>query len=340
MARRLIEAGHQLVVFDQRKEAVDRLVALGARAASSPKEVADRAETVLASLPSLQASLEVATGANGVIEGKRVKRFVDLSTVGSHMAVRIHDLLAKPKTSCSSTAPSAAASAAPKRARSRSWCRVHRADFEAVKPALDVIGKVFFIGEKPGSAQTMKLANNLLSATAVVATSEAVVMGVKSGLDPSVMIDVINAGSGMNTASRDKFPRSILPRTFDFGFATGLDGEGRAALPRRGKGARDVDGGRRSGRASLGSGDPRNGRGIRLHLGDQADRKGGRRRGGRKGAHAADSSPSSPPSVNDCAHSHGAGLSIAIRASTSMRGRTTAYWSSLTSTSGTSARVL
>ena len=47
-------------------------------------------------------------------------------------------------------------------------------------------------------------------------------MGVKSGLDPAVMIDVINAGSGMNTASRDKFPRSILPRSFDFGFATGL----------------------------------------------------------------------------------------------------------------------
>ncbi|KAH2824308.1 hypothetical protein KXV85_000930, partial [Aspergillus fumigatus] len=49
-----------------------------------------------------------------------------------------------------------------------------------------------------------------------------VVMGVKSGLDPAVMVDVINAGSGMNTASRDKFPRSVLPRSFDFGFATGL----------------------------------------------------------------------------------------------------------------------
>src|SRR6266446_10451198 len=95
MARRLVEAGHQLVVFDQRKEAVDGLVALGAQAASSPKDVADRAETVLASLPSLQASFEVATGESGVIEGERVKRFVDLSTVGSHMAVRIHDLLAK-----------------------------------------------------------------------------------------------------------------------------------------------------------------------------------------------------------------------------------------------------
>src|SRR5262249_17858184 len=97
-----------------------------------------------------------------------------------------------------------------------------RAEFETAKPALDVIGKVFFIGEKPGSAQTMKLANNLLSGTAVVATSEAVVMGVKAGLDPAVLIDVVNSGSGINTASRDKFPRSILPRSFDFGFATGL----------------------------------------------------------------------------------------------------------------------
>src|SRR4029077_2293014 len=97
-----------------------------------------------------------------------------------------------------------------------------KAEIEHVKDALAVFGKVFIIGEKPGMAQTMKLANNFLSATAMAATSEAVVMGVKAGLDPAVMIDVINAGSGMNTASRDKFPRSILPRSFDFGFATGL----------------------------------------------------------------------------------------------------------------------
>src|ERR1700731_2987204 len=84
MARRLIEAKHQLTVFATRKEALEKLVALGAQAASSRKDVADGAETVLASLPSLQASLEVATGENGAIEGKRIKRFVDLSTVGSH----------------------------------------------------------------------------------------------------------------------------------------------------------------------------------------------------------------------------------------------------------------
>src|SRR5580765_486525 len=221
MARRLIEAGHQLTVFDTRKEATDQLIALGAQVASSPKDIADRCETVLASLPSLQASLEVATGAGGVIEGKRVRRFVDLSTVGSHMAVRIHDALAR-RNIVQLDSPVSGGVGGAEKGTLAVMVSGPKADFEAVKTALGVIGKVFFIGEKPGSGQTMKLANNFLSATAMVATSEAVVMGVKAGLDPSVMIDVINAGSGLNTASRDKFPRSVLPRSFDFGFATGL----------------------------------------------------------------------------------------------------------------------
>ncbi len=279
MARRLIEAGHQLVVFDQRKQAVDKLVALGAQSASSPEDVADRAETVLASLPSLQASLEVATGESGVIEGRRAKRFVDLSTVGSHMAVRIHHLLAK-RNIVQLDSPVSGGVGGAEKGNLAVMVSGPRTDFEAVRPALDVIGRVFFIGEKPGSAQTMKLANNLLSATAVVATSEAVVMGVKSGLDPNVMIDVINAGSGMNTASRDKFPRSIPHLRFRF--CHRADGEGRTALPRRNQGAGAIDGGRRSGRAFVGNGDPRNGPGVGFHLRDQADREGGGRGSGRK----------------------------------------------------------
>jgi len=221
MARRLIEAGHHLIVFDMRKEVVEALVARGAAAGASPKDVADRAETVMASLPSLQASLDVATGSGGVIEGKKVRRFVDLSTVGSQMAVRIHDLLTK-RDIVQIDSPVSGGVAGAEKGTLAVMVSGPRAEFETVKRALEVIGKVFFIGEKPGSGQTMKLANNFLSATAMVATSEAVVMGVKSGLDPTVMIDVINAGSGLNTASRDKFPRSVLPRSFDFGFATGL----------------------------------------------------------------------------------------------------------------------
>src|SRR5215469_8967393 len=221
MARRLVEAKHQLVVFDTRKEVLDRFVKLGAQAASSPKDVADRCETVMASLPSLQASLDVATGKGGVIEGRRVKRFVDLSTVGSQMAIRIHDLLKKGGIVQIDSPVSGGVPGAEKGTLAV-MVSGPRAEFETIKGALEVIGKIFFIGEKPGAGQTMKLANNFLSATAMVATSEAVVMGVKSGLDPKVMIDVINAGSSLTTASRDTFPRSVLPRTFDFGFATGL----------------------------------------------------------------------------------------------------------------------
>jgi 3-hydroxyisobutyrate dehydrogenase-like beta-hydroxyacid dehydrogenase len=221
MARRLIEAGHKLVAYDTRREAVDRLVALGATAATSPKDVADKVETVMASLPSLDISLNVATGKDGVIEGSRVKRLVDLSTTGSQMAVRIHDALAK-RNIIQIDSPVSGGVAGAEKGTLAVMVSGPRAEFERLKPALDVIGKVFFIGEKPGAGQTMKLANNYLSATAMVATSEAVVMGVKAGLDPKVMIDVINAGSGLNTASRDKFPRSVLPRSFDFGFATAL----------------------------------------------------------------------------------------------------------------------
>jgi 3-hydroxyisobutyrate dehydrogenase-like beta-hydroxyacid dehydrogenase len=221
MARRLVEAKHQLVVYDTRREALERLVALGARAAASPKDVADRTETVMVSLPSLQISLEVATGKDGVIEGKRVKRLVDLSTTGSQMAVRIHGLLAK-RGIVQIDSPVSGGVGGAEKGTLAVMVSGPRSEFELLKPALGVIGKVFFISEKPGAGQTMKLANNYLSATAMLATSEAVVMGVKSGLDPTVMIDVINAGSGLNTASRDKFPRSVLPRSFDYGFATEL----------------------------------------------------------------------------------------------------------------------
>jgi 2-hydroxy-3-oxopropionate reductase len=91
-----------------------------------------------------------------------------------------------------------------------------------IEPVLKIFGKVFHVGERPGLGQAMKLANNYLSATALAATSEAMVFGVKAGLDPDLMIDVLNSGSGRNSATQDKFPRSILPGTFDFGFTTGL----------------------------------------------------------------------------------------------------------------------
>jgi 3-hydroxyisobutyrate dehydrogenase-like beta-hydroxyacid dehydrogenase len=221
MACRLLQEKHDVVAFDTRSAACERIVALGARPASSPKQVADRAETVMASLPSPSASLEVATGAAGVIEGSRVKRYVDLSTVGSHMAIQIHGRLAKRNIVAIDSPVSGGVSGAENGALAV-MVSGPRSEFDAIRTALEAIGRPLYVGDKPGSAQTMKLANNILAANVLAATAEVVVMGVKSGLDPSVMIEVLNAGSGATSASRDKFPRAILPRTFDYGFATGL----------------------------------------------------------------------------------------------------------------------
>lgn len=221
MARRLIEANYELVAFDTRQEVINDLVELGATLGASPKDVADQAETVLASLPSQQASLDVAAGPEGVIEGASIKRFVDFSTVGSRTARQIHDLLAV-RGIVALDSPVSGGVAGAVNGTLTLMVSGPREEFNSLLPVLEPIGRPFYIGAQPGAAQTMKLVNNMLAATGLIATCEAVVMGVKSGLDPRVMIDVLNAGSGGTNASRDKFPRSILPRTFDFGFATGL----------------------------------------------------------------------------------------------------------------------
>ncbi|TDO17300.1 hypothetical protein EV580_0467 [Mycobacterium sp. BK086] len=221
MAARLIDAGHPVIVFDTRPEVVASAVALGAQAASSPRDVADRSETVLASLPSVQASRDVATGPDGVIEGQRVKRFIDLSTVGSTAAQQIQAQLAQRGIAMLDSPVSGGVGGATK-GKLALMVSGPRDEFDLVQPVLAQLGTPFFVDTKSGAGQTMKLVNNLLAATALATTCEVVVMGVKAGLDPSVMIDVINAGSGATNASRDKFPNSILPRSFDYGFATGL----------------------------------------------------------------------------------------------------------------------
>ncbi|ORW96657.1 oxidoreductase [Mycobacterium sp. IEC1808] len=221
MARRLIQQGHDVVAFDMNAAALDRLVTAGAHGASSSKEVADRVETVMASLPTPAASVEVATGAAGVIEGSRVKRYVDFSTVGSRTAVHIRDALAK-RSIVAIDSPVSGGVGGAEKGSLAVMVSGPRGEFGLIRTVLEAIGRPLYIGEKPGSAQTMKLANNILAANVLIATAEVVAMGVKAGLDPGVMIEVLNAGSGATSASRDKFPRAILPRTFDYGFATGL----------------------------------------------------------------------------------------------------------------------
>lgn len=221
MCRRLIEAGHTLIVFDVNRDAMERLVKLGAQAAKSPADVAGRAETVLASLPSLDVGRKVAAGEDGIIRGNRVRRYVDLSTTGSRMAVEMHDVL-KDRGIVQIDSPVSGGVGGAEKGTLAVMVSGPREEVEAVRPALDVIGKVFVVGEKPGLAQSMKLANNFLSATAMAASSEAISMGVKAGLDAGIMVDVINSGSGCNTATTQKFPQSILPGKFNYGFGMGL----------------------------------------------------------------------------------------------------------------------
>ncbi len=221
MASRLLDAGFSLTVFDTRAAALQPFVARGAIAAPSPAAVASAVETVLVSLPTPAIVRQVALGEGGVASGKKVKTFVDLSTTGPRAAQEIAAELAT-RNIVAVDSPVSGGVAGAVKGTLAVMVSGPKDRHDALLPALQAIGKVFYLGEKPGLGQMMKLANNLLSATAMAISCEAMVMGVKAGLDPKVMVDVINAGSGRNSATQEKFPRSILPRTFDYGFATGL----------------------------------------------------------------------------------------------------------------------
>lgn len=220
MARRLIKAGHSLIVYDRDQAAVAELEAIGAQAAASVREVADRAHTVFTSLPTPAIFKQVALGDGGLVEGGAIKILVDLSTVGSRIEKEVADgLLAKGIETVD--APVSGGAAGATKGTLAIMAAGNPAALEAVRGLFDVLGKVFVVGDKAGQGQLLKLLNNMLSSTAFAITSEAFVAGMRGGLDPEVMMSVINAGSGKNGATLDKFPKHVLPHTFDFGFPVG-----------------------------------------------------------------------------------------------------------------------
>ena len=221
MARRLIDAGYALNIYDTSAEAMVPLVTAGATRADSPAAVASAAEIVFASVPTPPIVLGVALGPKGVIEGSRVKIFIDTSTTGATVERAVAEGLAAKGIRIVDAPVSGGISGAEKGTLAV-MVSCSEETLARVKPVLEVLGKIFFVGTQPGQGQTMKLLNNLLSATAMAITSEAVAMGVKAGLDPSLVIDVFNAGTARNSATQDKVKQHVISRTFSYGFGIGL----------------------------------------------------------------------------------------------------------------------
>jgi 3-hydroxyisobutyrate dehydrogenase-like beta-hydroxyacid dehydrogenase len=221
MVRRLIQAGYPVTIYDTSADAMAPLMELGAKRADSPAAVGSSAEIVFASVPTPPIVQAVALGPKGVIEGSRVKIFIDVSTTGATVAQIVADgLVAKGIRAVD--APVSGGITGAEKGTLAVMVSCPEDVLATIKPILEVIGKIFFVGTQPGQGQTMKLLNNLLSATAMAITSEAVVMGVKAGLDPALIIDVFNAGTARNSATQDKIKQHVISRSFSYGFGIGL----------------------------------------------------------------------------------------------------------------------
>jgi len=221
MVRRLIQAGHPVTIYDTSSEAMAPLLEIGATRADSPAAVGSAAEIVFASVPTPPIVQAVALGPKGVIEGSRVKIFIDVSTTGATVARAVAEGLAA-KGIRAVDAPVSGGITGAEKGTLAVMVSCAEDVLAKVKPVLEVIGKIFFVGTQPGQGQTMKLLNNLLSATAMAITSEAVVMGVKAGLDPALVIDVFNAGTARNSETQDKIKQHVISRSFSYGFGIGL----------------------------------------------------------------------------------------------------------------------
>src|SRR5512140_1175999 len=219
LARRLMAAGHSLIVHDRNPQACRQFAADGVRVAESPRAVADLAPVVFLCLPSIEASREVAGGLAG---GGALQVLVETSTVGPAAMRELASMMAAHNVAV----VDAPVSGGPRGAQAGTLSLMHAGSKDAlarVLPQLSAIAaRRFDVGSEPGLAQVCKLVNNAISAAGMVAACEATVLGVKAGLDAGTLLAAINAGSGRNAATLDKFPKAILTGSFDYGGPLGL----------------------------------------------------------------------------------------------------------------------
>src|SRR5690348_4355669 len=219
MAGKLLDGGHGLVVFDISEAAMEPLLLRQARRAGSPRDLADQCEIVAVSLPTLAAFRATVLGPEGLAAGRAMKVLLNTCTVGVPFLREIEAALAPNGV----TIVDCPISGGPAGARAGTLSVMVSGDpaaVEKVRPLISLWGPTLTIaGDQPGAAQILKLTNNILFAVSLAATSEAFVMGAKGGLDPAVMLNAINAGSGRNGATLTVMPNAVLDRSFDYGAA-------------------------------------------------------------------------------------------------------------------------
>jgi 3-hydroxyisobutyrate dehydrogenase-like beta-hydroxyacid dehydrogenase len=218
MARNLLKAGYAVYAFDASVPARRAATDSGAVLADSVRALADQVETICLSLPT---PAIVETVLLELRQGAKVRRVIDLSTIGIRAARRAQEIVSERgiewiEAPVSGGVTGAAAGTLTLMVSCATSVRLQ------VEPIFQALGKVLYAGEAPGLAQAAKLANNMLSAAALVASSEALSMATKAGVDPAVALEIINASSGRNTATTHKIPNEVLTRRFQVGFANKL----------------------------------------------------------------------------------------------------------------------
>lgn len=222
MATRLMEQGVKVGVFDVNKEFVRKFVEQGAEEAASPAELAEKYSYILTVLPNVYIVKETLTGPGGLIEGMKSDSLLIEMTTSIPSVTKELSTLLKEKGLKMIDAP---VSGGVKKAEEGTLSIMvggEEADFNRAKPLLDCMGaNVFHVGEA-GAGHTIKALNNMISATTLAATGEAMALGVKLGLDPEKMLNVINASTGRSFSSDFKFPNQVLTRKFEVGFTLDL----------------------------------------------------------------------------------------------------------------------
>jgi 3-hydroxyisobutyrate dehydrogenase-like beta-hydroxyacid dehydrogenase len=221
IAKRLLAAGHRVTAFDQREETRALLEAAGGEWAASPQIIADQCPVVFVSLPTPEAVEAVVFGPEGLVHGRELKVYVDLSTTGPATAQKIAAGLAE-RGVVAMDAPVSGGVAGAEQGTLAIMVSGPRERFEQLRPVLASFGaNLFHVGELPGQGHLMKLINNLLSTTALAATYEALSVGAKAGLDPKIMLDILAVSSGTNHAIESKIPNYVM-RNLPMGFALDL----------------------------------------------------------------------------------------------------------------------